>query len=95
MPLPRSEARARLRSRRDVQLVAAVERRHLDLAAERQDRVTDRQLAEQVVAVAVEELVLLDVDDDVEIARRAAGAAVLAFVLEAQLLAGGDARRES
>ena len=39
----------------------------------------------------MEERVLLDVDDDVEVARRTAGGAVLAFAVEAQPLAGGDA----
>ena len=63
------EARARLRAGRDVQLFAPVERRDLDAAAERERRVTDRQLAEEVVAFAVEELVVLHVHDDVEIAR--------------------------
>ena len=52
---------------------------HDDLAAERERREVHRDLAEQVVAVAPEELVLLHVDDDVEIARRAAGRAGFAF----------------
>ncbi len=51
----------------------------------------DRHLAIEVVFLAMEERVLLDVDDDVEIARRAAGGAVLALAVEAQPLAGGDA----
>ena len=50
-----------------------------------------RHLAEEVVAVAPEERVLLHVDDDVEIAGRAAGRAVLAFALEPEPLAGRDA----
>ena len=49
----------------------------------------------RLIAVAAEELVLLDVDDDVEVARRAAAGARFAFVLQPELLAGGDARRES
>ena len=51
-------------------------------------------LAVQVVVFAPEERVLGDVDDDVEVARRAALAAVLAFALEPQALARGDARRD-
>ena len=49
--------------------------------------------AEQVHAVATEELVVLHVDDDVQIARRAAGSAGFALALQPQLLAGGDAGR--
>ena len=61
-----------------------------NLAAERDGREVHRDLAEQVVAVAAEELVLLHVDDDVEVAGRAAGRARFAFVLQPELLAGGD-----
>ena len=45
----------------------------------------------QVVAVALEERVILDVNDDVEVAGRAAARAGLALAAEAQALAGGDA----
>ena len=50
----------------------AVERRHHDLAAERQRREVDGNLAEEMVAVAAEERVILDMDDDVEVPGRAA-----------------------
>ena len=73
--------------------LAAVERRHLNLAAERDGREVHRDLAEQVVAVAAEELVLLDVHDDVEMAGGSAAGAGFAFVLQPELLAGGDAGR--
>ena len=49
----------------------------------------------QVVAFAVEERMLLHVDDDVEVAGRAAGRAVFPFAVQPKLLAGGDAGRES
>ena len=49
----------------------------------------------RLIAVAPEELVLLHVDDDVEVAGRTAAGAGFAFVLQPELLAGGDARRES
>ena len=49
----------------------------------------------EVVALAMEHLVRPHVNDDVEIAGRAAGRAVLALAVEAQALAVGDARRES
>ena len=53
-------------------VVGAIERRHIDLAAERGRRHRDRHLAEDVGAVALEELVRLDRQEDVEIAGRAA-----------------------
>ena len=53
------------------------------------------QLAIEVVPLAMEERVLLDVDDDVEVAGRSAGGAVLAFAVEAQPLARWRCRRES
>src|SRR5262249_39975628 len=62
-------------------------------AAGRDGREVDRDLAEQVHAVAAEERVFLHVDDDVEMSGGTAGGAGLAFVLQPQLLTGGDARR--
>ena len=49
------------------------------------------QLAIQIVVLAMEDVVVLHVDDDVEVARRAAGGAVLALAVQAQALAGRDA----
>ena len=71
--------------------LGSVECPHLDLAAEGDGREVHRDLAEQVVPVAAEELVLLDVDDDKQVARRAAGRARFAFVLQPKLLPGRDA----
>src|SRR5207248_8359962 len=84
---------AGLRPFRHFDVLGAVESRHLDLAAERDGRKVDRDLAEQIVAVAPEELVLLHVDDDVEVAGRTAAGARFAFALQPQLLAGGNTRR--
>ena len=53
----------------------------------------NRQLAVEIVPFAVEESVLLDVDDDVEVAGGTAGGAMLAFAVQAQPLAGRDAGR--
>ena len=89
------EARAGLRAGRDVQLLAAVERRHLDAPAERERREADRQLAVEVVLFAMEERVLLHVDDDVEVAGRAAGGAVLAFARGGAAAGRWRSRRES
>ena len=64
---------------------------HLDLAAERQRREVQRDFAVQIVAVALEERVLLHVNDDVEIAGGAALRAAFAFAVEAHALPGGNA----
>ena len=69
----------------------ALERRHLDLGAERGLREAERHLADDVVVLAAEERVLADADHDVEVARRAAAAARLAFAAQLQARAGVDA----
>src|SRR3989454_6057702 len=84
---------AGLRPFGDFDRVHTIQRRHLNLAAERHGREVDRDLAEQIVAVAAEELVLLHVDDDVEMAGGTAGGSGLAFTLQTQLLSRRDARR--
>ena len=76
---------------RDVHVFLTVERRNLDVAAKRERRKGDRHLAIEIVFLAMEERVLLDVDNDVEIAGRAPGAAMFAFAIEAQPLARRDA----
>ena len=92
------EARAGLRAGGDVDVLAAVERRHLHAAAERERREADRHLAVEVVLLAMEERVLLHVDDDVEIAGRAAGRTVFAFAVQAEPLSrrdpGGNLHRQ-
>ena len=72
----------------------AVERRHLERAAERRRGHRDRHLAVEVGAVALEELVRLDRQEDVEIAGRAAAQAGLALVGEADAGAVLDAGRD-
>src|SRR5262249_41984834 len=88
------EARARLRAGRNLQLLLAVDERYAHVAAEREHREGHRQLAVEIVLLAVEQRVILDVHDDVEIAGRAAGAAVFPLAVEAQPLAGRDAGRD-
>ena len=66
-----------------------------DLAAERERREVERHLAVEVVAVALEERMVLHVDDDVEVARRTARASGFAFAGQTQPLAGGDAGRNA
>ncbi len=70
----------------------AVDHRHLDGAAERGRGHGDRRLAEEVRAVALEEGVRLDRDEDVEVARRAAAHARLALAGETDRRAVLDAR---
>src|SRR5688500_640393 len=80
-----------LRTFRDLEHLVAVEARHLDLAAERQCREGERHGAEQIVAIALEELVLADEDDDIEIARRTAKGSGFPFAGETKALARGNA----
>src|SRR5580704_15999674 len=84
---------SRLRSRRDLELHLAFERRHFDLGSDRRLRETDRRLDDHVVVLAHEHLVLLDVDDDVEIALRPAAVAGLAFAAQLEPRAVVDPRR--
>src|SRR5258706_1988376 len=76
----------------------AVEGRDRDLAAERGGRERHRHLAMQVVVIALEYRVLLDVDLDVKVARRPAAHARLAFAGETHAItfvdAGGDFHRQ-
>ena len=64
------------------------------LAAERRRRHRDRHAAEDVGAVALEELVRLDRQEDVEVAGRAAAQAGLALAGQADAGAVLDARRD-
>src|SRR5436190_1576211 len=79
-------------------LGGAVERGDRDLAAEGSGRDGDRHLAMQVVMVALEYGVRLDVDLHVEVSRRAAVHAGLAFAREPHAVAfvdaGGDLHGE-
>src|SRR5919201_1248941 len=93
-----AEGAAALRLGRHADLGRAVERRDGDLAAERGRGDGDRHLAMQVVVVARENRVRLDVHLHVEIARRAAVHARLALAGEPHAIAfvdaGGDLHRE-
>src|SRR5258708_3253186 len=82
----------RLRLGRDLDLGRALERGDLDLPAERRLREADRHLAVQIVPVALEDPVGLEVDHSVEIARRTAIHAGLALAGQADAIALIDAR---
>src|ERR1041385_5666346 len=87
----KAEGRAALRALGNLERLLTLERWDGDVAAERHRRIVHRNLAEQIVAIAVEERVLLHVDDDVEVAGRTAAGTRLAFAAQAQALAAGDA----
>src|SRR5262249_35276606 len=63
--------------------LAAIHGRHIDVAAERSGGHGDGHTAKDVGAIALEELVRLDRQEDVKIARRAAAHSGLAFAGEA------------
>src|SRR5882757_1203953 len=84
---------SRLRGRRNLEFHFAVERRNFNLCADRRLRETDRRLDYHVVVLTHEHLVLLDVDDNVEIALRSAAVAGLALAAQLQPRAIVDARR--
>src|SRR5690606_14277423 len=73
--------------------LAAVDGRHLDIAAQRRGRHAHRHATIEVGAVALEERVVAHFDEDVEIAGRPAAQACLALAREADAGAGLDARR--
>src|SRR6478736_5320366 len=80
---------------RDFQrLLLLAEARHLELAAQRERREGDADVAEQVVALALQELVVLHLHDDVEVAGRAAGDTGLALALNPEPLSRRDPRRD-
>src|SRR5574343_1134040 len=89
-----AEGLAVLRALWQVDLGLAAERRDLDGAAQRRGRHAHGHGAVQVVAVALEDVVLLDADLDVEVARRAAVHAGLAIARRADAHALVDAGRD-
>src|SRR5262249_24547368 len=76
-------------------LAAAVDDRNLELGAERRLGDVDRQGADDVDALALKELVRLDLEDDVEVAGGAAARAGLAPAGHRQVLSGVDPARDS
>src|SRR5690349_9868202 len=88
------ERLARLRPGRDLHLRRALERRHVDLRAERRLREADRHVADDVRPLADEERVLADVEHDVEVARRAAARRGLTLATQLETRAAVDAGRD-
>src|SRR5688572_17056477 len=89
------ERGAALRAFRNRVGFLALERRDLDIAAQREGRVVQGDLAEQIVAVALKERMVLDVDDDVQVAGRSSRGPCFALPAETQALSGGDARGDA
>src|SRR5205807_2705960 len=89
-----AENHAGLRARRNLDLGLVLQRRHLDLGAERELGERDGQLADDVLTLASEQRVLGHRDDHVEIALGPAGKPRLALTAEleprAAVDAGGD-----
>src|SRR5262245_35791937 len=77
-----AERRSGLRARGNREWFVAVERGDANLSPERQRREVQRHLAVEIVAVALKELVLLHVDDDVEVAGRASTRSRFAFITQ-------------
>src|SRR6185312_1512478 len=75
-----AEARARLCSVWNLQLVVAIHRRDLDLCAKRQLREAHRDGAIKIIAFALKERVLLHMQHHVEVTRRTAVRACLTLV---------------
>src|SRR5690606_31122223 len=83
-----AELLAALGFRRNLQRHAAVQRRHLHLAAERGRGEADRHIAMQVAALAAEDRMRPDPHFHVQVARRTAILSRLAFAGEANAVAG-------
>jgi len=88
-----AEDLAALRFVRDLELGRAVQCRDLDLAAERRGAEADRHFAVQVVVVALENRVCLEVDLHIQISRRAAVDAMLTLAGQSDAVAFIDPAR--
>src|SRR5690242_4914928 len=75
----------------DLQHYLAIERRHLDAAAECSDHEADGHLAAQVHSVALEDRVLAHLDLDIQITGRTAVTSRLTLARETNPIAAVDA----
>src|SRR5262249_45019752 len=92
---PHAHHLAALGARGNAQVRGLVDRGNLDLVAESGLGDIDRQIEQQVVALAAEVAVRLDVEVQVAVAARAAGRTGLALTGQADLRAIVDARRHT
>src|SRR5450830_1795122 len=88
-----TELLAGLGTFRNLQLDATVQGRHFQLAAQGCVDEADRHFAEQVLAVALENIVLANIDHDIQVAGRTTLRTRLAFAGQANTVTGIDARR--
>src|SRR6185312_1941167 len=86
------EPRSRLCAGWHLHGFAAIERRDVNRSSQCESPKADRHLTIQIVVFPLEERLLLHVNDDVEITRRTAGAAMLSFAVESEPLTGRNAR---
>src|SRR5260370_42366140 len=68
-----------LRTRGNFQMRFAFQCRHVELAAQSRERKRDRHLAIKIIAVALKDFVLLDMNDDIKVSRWAATDSSLAI----------------
>src|SRR4030095_8068251 len=83
-----------LRADRHFEMRFAFKRRHIDLPAQSRQRKSDRHVAIEFIVFASKNFVLLDVDDDVKVARRCATDTGLAIVRGTQPRAFPDSSRD-
>src|SRR5581483_269891 len=76
----------------NLDLLQAIERKKINLCSERGLRDVNRNGAQQVIALALEDGMFLDLDDDVQVSRRTAVEARLSFVGQFEMSARIDAR---
>ena len=79
-------------SRGDVQAGGSVQRRHVDLSAQRGGGERHGEVAEDIVAVALEELVGLLLDEDDQVSRRTAVRSAVPLAGDRDVVALGNAR---
>ena len=90
-----AEVRARLRAGRNLQLDLLGQCRNLDVIAQRSLRERQRNLAVNIIVLAVEEVMRLDAKDDVQVAVRAALGAAFPFAVQTNLSALINTRRNA
>src|SRR4030095_12182017 len=83
-----------LRAGRHFEMRLAFKRRHIDLPAQSRQRKSNRNLAIEVIVFALKDFMLLDMDDDIKVARRCATDTGFAIVRGTQPRAFPDSSRD-
>ena len=92
-PALQAKSRIRLRAGRNFECRLSLQRRHMNRPAERGQRELDRNLAEEIVALALKYIVLLNVNHDIKIARFTSTGTRLTVAGRTQFVAGVHASR--